>query len=88
MEDPRGFGRVVRGEDGSVQAIVEEAQCTEAQKSIQELNVGLYCFDADWLWEALRQIKLSPKGEYYLTDTVALAVEQGGSRYTRPRPGE
>jgi bifunctional UDP-N-acetylglucosamine pyrophosphorylase/glucosamine-1-phosphate N-acetyltransferase len=76
--DPRGFGRVVRGQDGSVQAIVEEAAATEAQLSIHELNAGAYCFSAQWLWEALRQIKISPKGEYYLTDTIELAVRAGG----------
>jgi bifunctional UDP-N-acetylglucosamine pyrophosphorylase/glucosamine-1-phosphate N-acetyltransferase len=75
--DPRGFGRVVRNPDGNVQAIVEEAVATEQQLSIHELNVGAYCFSADWLWEALHKIKVSPKGEYYLTDTVALAVQAG-----------
>ncbi len=84
--DPRGFGRVVRAPGGSVQAIIEEAAATEEQLSIHELNVGAYCFSADWLWEALHKIKVSPragngtttqKGEYYLTDTVALAVQAG-----------
>ena len=75
--DPRGFGHVVRGPDGSVQAIVEEAAATEAQLSIHELNVGAYCFSADWLWDALHNIKVSQKGEYYLTETVALAVQAG-----------
>jgi bifunctional UDP-N-acetylglucosamine pyrophosphorylase/glucosamine-1-phosphate N-acetyltransferase len=75
--DPRGFGRVVRGPDGRVQAIVEESAATEEQLSIHELNVGVYCFSADWLWDALHKIKVSPKGEYYLTDTVALAVQAG-----------
>lgn len=76
-DDPRGFGRILRREDDSVQAIVEEAQATEEQKAIKELNVGAYCFDAEWLWDALERIPLSPKGEYYLTDTVGLAVEAG-----------
>ena len=76
-DDPRGFGRVVRADDGSVRAIVEEADATEAEKAIKELNVGAYCFDADWLWDALARIPLSAKGEYYITDTVALAVEAG-----------
>ncbi len=76
-EDPRGFGRVIRGPGGDVQAIVEEAAATEAQLAIHELNVGAYCFSAEWLWEALGKIKVSSKGEYYLTDTVALAVEAG-----------
>ncbi|MGA2488748.1 MAG: bifunctional UDP-N-acetylglucosamine diphosphorylase/glucosamine-1-phosphate N-acetyltransferase GlmU [Anaerolineales bacterium] len=73
--DPRGFGRVLRSPDGSVQAIVEEAAATPEQLSIKELNIGAYCFSADWLWEALRRIPLSEKGEYYLTETVRLAVD-------------
>ena len=75
--DPRGFGRVIRGRGGNVQAVVEEAAATEKQLLIQELNVGAYCFSADWLWEALHKIKVSPKGEYYLTDTVELAARAG-----------
>lgn len=74
-EDPRGFGRIVRKADGTVAAIVEEAQADPSQLAIKELNVGAYCFRSDWLWAALKRIPLSPKGEYYLTDTVALAVE-------------
>lgn len=76
-DDPRGFGRIIRAEDGSVKAIVEEGDATDEQKAIKELNVGAYCFEAKWLWDALSQIPLSAKGEYYLTDTVALAVEAG-----------
>ena len=77
VDDPRGFGRVVRAPDGSVQTIVEEAQCTPEQRAIRELNVGVYCFEGDWLWDALERVPLSPKGEYYLTDTVGLATEAG-----------
>jgi bifunctional UDP-N-acetylglucosamine pyrophosphorylase/glucosamine-1-phosphate N-acetyltransferase len=74
---PRGFGRVVRNTDGSVQAIVEEEVATDEQLSLHELNVGAYCFSANWLWGALHKIKVSQKGEYYLTDTVELAVQAG-----------
>ncbi len=77
MDDPHGFGRIVRGADGSVQAIVEEAQATPEILAIHELNVGVYCFDSAWLWEQLPNIQLSPKGEYYLTDIVAVAATQG-----------
>lgn len=76
-EDPRGFGRIVRKEDGTVAAIVEEFVATPEQKAIRELNVGAYCFSADWLWDTLDRIELSPKGEYYLTDTIELAVRDG-----------
>jgi bifunctional UDP-N-acetylglucosamine pyrophosphorylase / glucosamine-1-phosphate N-acetyltransferase len=75
--DPRGFGRIIRGPDGSVQAIVEQAAATSEQLSIRELNAGAYCFSAGWLWDALHRIPLSKKGEYYLTDTVELAVNAG-----------
>jgi bifunctional UDP-N-acetylglucosamine pyrophosphorylase/glucosamine-1-phosphate N-acetyltransferase len=75
--DSRGFGRVIRANAGRVQAIVEEAAATPEQLSINELNAGAYCFTADWLWDALRHIPLSRKGEYYLTETLALAVTAG-----------
>ncbi len=52
-DDPRGFGRIVRKDDGTVAAIVEEFVATPEQKAIKELNVGAYCFSADWLWDAL-----------------------------------
>ena len=75
-DDPRGFGRVVRKEDGTVEAIVEEYVATLEQQQIKELNVGAYCFKADWLWEALHRIPKNPKkGEYYLTDIVEIAVK-------------
>ncbi|HID34291.1 MAG TPA: bifunctional N-acetylglucosamine-1-phosphate uridyltransferase/glucosamine-1-phosphate acetyltransferase [Anaerolineae bacterium] len=77
-EDPRGFGRVVRGEDGGALAIVEEIEATEEEKAIRELNAGVYCFDGAWLWPALHRLQPSPrKGEYYLTDLVGLAVADG-----------
>lgn len=77
VDDPRGFGRVVRDAAGQVQAIVEEAQATAEQMQVRELNAGVYCFAADWLWGALPRIPLSPKGEYYLTDLAGLAVADG-----------
>lgn len=76
-DDPQGFGRVVRDHRGAIQAIVEEVDCTPEQKLIRELNPGIYCFTADWLWENLAKIPLSAKGEYYLTDTVGIAVARG-----------
>ena len=75
---PSDFGRVVRDETGKVLAIVEVAQATPEQKRITELNPGAYCFKADWLWATLPRLPLSPKGEYYLTDLIGLAVAEGG----------
>jgi len=76
-EDPRGFGRIVRNQHGEVEAIVEEADCTPEQLEIKELNISLYCFKADWLWQNLPRIPISAKGEYYLTDIIAIARQQG-----------
>ena len=78
-DEARGFGRVVRSEDGEVVAIVEQADATPEQLAICEYNVSAYCFSADWLWDALDRIQVSPKGEYYLTDVVGLAVTGGYS---------
>jgi bifunctional UDP-N-acetylglucosamine pyrophosphorylase/glucosamine-1-phosphate N-acetyltransferase len=76
-DDPRGFGRVVRLADGTVQAIVEEYVATPEQLDIHELNVGAYCFEAAWLWDALKRIQKNPKkGEYYLTDIVEIATRE------------
>ena len=77
-DDPRGFGRIIRKADGTVAAIVEEYVATPEQQQIKELNVGGYCFDANWLWDALHRIPKNPKkGEYYLTDIVELASKDG-----------
>ncbi|HAV78118.1 MAG TPA: UDP-N-acetylglucosamine diphosphorylase/glucosamine-1-phosphate N-acetyltransferase [Anaerolineae bacterium] len=75
-DEPRGFGRIVRKPDGTVESIVEEYVATPEQKQIKELNVGAYCFNAEWLWGALKRIeKNQKKGEYYLTDVVGIAVK-------------
>ena len=73
--DPRGFGRIVR-QGGAVTAIVEERECTPEQLAIRELNVGVYVFRADWLWEHLPKITPKSKGEYYLTDLVEIATAE------------
>ena len=77
-DDPRGFGRVVRDAEGRPVGIVEEVEATAEQKAIRELNAGVYCFDAAWLWPSMKQLKPSArKGEYYLTDLIGLAVREG-----------
>lgn len=85
-DDPMGFGRIVRDAQGAVQAIVEEVDCTPAQRLIRELNPAIYCFDAAWLWANLPRVPISAKGEYYLTDLVAMAVAQGKRVVTTPAP--
>jgi len=78
-DSPRGFGRIVRDGSGHVIAVVEEAAATPEQLLLRELNVGAYCFHGDWLWETLPRLPLTPKGEYYLTDVVGIAVADGKS---------
>jgi len=84
VDDPRGFGRVVRDGQGAVAAVVEDADATPAQREIRELNAGMYCFDAEWLWNALENLSLSPQGEYYLTDLIAAAVDDNLAVSTVP----
>ena len=77
-DDSMGFGRVVRDAQGRARAIVEEAVATPEIMALKELNCGVYCFDAEWLWRRLPDVPVTqPKGEYYLTDTVGLAVADG-----------
>lgn len=83
-DDPQGFGRILRDAQGNIQAIVEEVDCTPEQREIRELNPSIFCFNAAWLWENLPRIPLSPKGEYYLTDLIGMAVEQGWRVATMP----
>lgn len=87
-EDAQGFGRVVRDAQGAVRAIVEEVDCTPEQRRITELNPGVYCFDAEWLWDNLDKIPRSAKGEYYLTDMVGIAVAQGRPVLTLEAPAD
>lgn len=78
-DPPTGYGRVVRDAAGLVSAIVEERDATEEQRAIREVNSGVICFDAVWMWQALERVRRSPiKGEYYLTDLIALAIADRG----------
>ena len=74
VPDPFGYGRVVRDETGAVAAVVEEKDATEEQRSLREINSGIYAFDATFLSSALGRIRNdNAKGEYYLTDVVGIA---------------
>ncbi len=76
--DPHGFGRVIRDGSRAVVRVVEEAAATPEELEVRELNAGVYCFDAEWLWAHLDRIPLSlPKREYYLTDLIGMAAAEG-----------
>ena len=78
VEQPFGYGRVIRGDSGSVEAIVEQKDATEEQRAVNEINSGILAFDASFLDSALPRLSNdNANGEYYLTDTVALAREDG-----------
>ncbi|OGW59563.1 MAG: UDP-N-acetylglucosamine diphosphorylase/glucosamine-1-phosphate N-acetyltransferase [Nitrospirae bacterium RBG_16_64_22] len=77
VPDPRGYGRIVRDDEGRVTRIVEERDASPVERQIQEINTGVYCFDASFLFEALEKVKNdNAKKEYYLTDVVKIAVDQ------------
>jgi bifunctional UDP-N-acetylglucosamine pyrophosphorylase / glucosamine-1-phosphate N-acetyltransferase len=77
VADPTGYGRIVRGPDGSCQAIVEEADADPATRVLDEVNAGTYCFDGAWIRANVGRVPLSPAGEHYLTDLVGLATGDG-----------
>jgi len=73
LERPHGYGRIIRNSDTSVEGIVEEKDATEAQKTIKEINSGIYCFEGKALIYALEHLKTdNAQKEYYLTDAVAI----------------
>lgn len=75
--DPNDYGRVQRDTAGHVRGIVEVKHATPEQLAIQEVNSGIYAFEADWLWSRLDTLEPHPNGEYYLTDLVEVAVHEG-----------
>lgn len=78
LEDPTGYGRILRNERGSVRAIVEEKDATESQKGIREVNTGILGAPAGRLKEWLPALSAdNAQGEYYLTDIIALADQEG-----------
>jgi len=80
VADPTGYGRIIRDADGLVTAIVEQADATDAQRAIAEINSGVYAFDADVLRRALARLSTdNAQGELYLTDVLAIARADGRS---------
>src|SRR6202521_2889838 len=78
IEDPAGYGRIVRSEDGSVSAIVEDSALTGDQRAIREINSSIYCFSLEKLWPCLGSLKpQNVHREMYLTDAIAVLRQKG-----------
>ena len=78
VNEPFGYGRIVRDSNGNVSCIIEEKSASQEQKQIKEINSGIYCFDLETLWQALSKVKNdNNKKEYYLTDVISILNKSG-----------
>lgn len=78
MDNPTGYGRVIRTESGSVARIVEQKDASPEELQVREINTGVYCFRIAGLFDVLNQITpTNAQGEYYLTDVIQIFVEKG-----------
>lgn len=76
LDNPTGYGRIVRDSEGAFEAIVEEREASNDIKQIQEINSGIYAFESPRIFDYLRQVvPNNRKGEYYLTDVIAIMVQ-------------
>ena len=76
LDDPTGYGRIIRNQDGDLLKIVEEKDCTPDEKKIKEWNPGIYIFKIPQLFSELKRIKSNnASNEYYLTDVIELIKE-------------
>ncbi|MDR4432866.1 bifunctional UDP-N-acetylglucosamine diphosphorylase/glucosamine-1-phosphate N-acetyltransferase GlmU [Bacillus tequilensis] len=77
-EDPTGYGRIIRGENGAVQKIVEHKDASEEERLVTEINTGTYCFDNEALFRAIDQVSNdNAQGEYYLPDVIEILKNEG-----------
>jgi UDP-N-acetylglucosamine pyrophosphorylase len=87
LENPTGYGRILRAEDKSVEGIVEQKDATEAQKAIREINSGIYVFQKERLFEGLKHITPNnAQHELYLTDVFHYFWEHGYPVHAQPAP--
>ena len=80
VENPTGYGRIVRDASGAFRKIVEQRDATDEERQVREINSGIYCFEATALFDALRKIEpKNDQGEYYLTDVAEIILGSGGT---------
>lgn len=80
LENPTGYGRIIRDDDDSFRKIVEQRDATVEQRQVKEINSGIYCFEARELFQALRRVEpANDQGEYYLTDVPQIIMANGGA---------
>jgi len=78
LDDPTGYGRIIRDQSGHIKAIVEHNDCTDEQRKIKEVNPSYYLFNNKILFEALTEVRPdNVKSEYYLTDALAIILGEG-----------
>jgi len=78
LEDPMGYGRIIRDAYGNMQGIIEDSDCTPAQRAVKEVNPSYYLFNNQVLFRALEEVKPdNVKQEYYLTDALAVIIASG-----------
>lgn len=78
LEDPAGYGRIIRDTCGEVMRIVEQKDATPQEAALHECNSGFYCFDTQVLFEALEQVDSNNnQGEFYLTDVLEISRDKG-----------
>ncbi|PYS71057.1 MAG: UDP-N-acetylglucosamine diphosphorylase/glucosamine-1-phosphate N-acetyltransferase [Acidobacteria bacterium] len=78
LENPTGYGRVIRDEQDRFVKIVEQKDASDEQRRVREINSGIYCFNTRKLFAALKQVKpANEQGEYYLTDVPAILLSEG-----------
>src|SRR5688572_17062986 len=93
LENPTGYGRIIRDEQGRFQRIVEQKDATEEERKVREINSGIYCFETRTLFDALRRVEpKNEQGEYYLTDVAEIILSTGRKvevfTHTDPRSEE